>query len=570
MLKYKVNIGDFDVNYKPMVINSVLQDEDSGITKLYCSSAYTREHIDTLMLIRNDGEDINYSESESVLRYEIEEGCFCIKAFPNIELSVEKMKTFFYEGEKYIFLMFTTPHFLNQNRTDFIRFVQLEGEEPEETVCDGDYYVKEPYFLYQWPNDEMKNTVSTLFWTDTFGDVHEAEAIVPVTYGGKDMKYTILLKYDSNTENIVLNYGIYHFFVKDQRFFKFERENENIWNLSLQPNAEISYRKGDVKISIPIHDDFCPDLLKEDSISEYLENTAGEKVSEPIDYEKQQFVPVYRGEDIIKIVYPTHILKKDGDWNTIKNKGWCYNLYAPGGNIYGLSPFAGDFIISSDVYNAMGFEAEDVYYRKKALTETFLRLSFYNTPYRTTQRLLYTCKIYINANSLWKTYIKDSNVYNHSTCKCSFTCTERNDFENSTEGFYLHLFPANLNEIGEGEIYMKVELNNAKYGKVVLMSIPIDSSKTENDILNISYWDRIDYDAYSGICYTQNVDGNVYTDMSALTRDTYIKIKIRYNNEKHRYEWEFPFNSNIVGVGDCFKNGVMTLPLYEPRIDYVE
>ena len=197
----------------------------------------------------------------------------------------------------------------------------------------------------------------------------------------------------------------------------------------------------------------------------------------------------------------------------------------------------------------MRFEMGDIYYRRKKVSETFLRLSFYNSRDRKTQKLLYSVKIYLNENLLWKQYINARRTVLRwfDNMPFSFKSTEKYDFSNTTEGFYLYLFPGDIKELDYGTVYLKAELNNAKFGKAVPLSIP----KRGNTVEEKKF---ITYDKE-----------DEYTDMRELLEDMYIEVRIRYNSAKKRYEWWIPNGITI----DEKDNTSAQLNLFDPRItDY--
>jgi hypothetical protein len=215
--------------------------------------------------------------------------------------------------------------------------------------------------------------------------------------------------------------------------------------------------------------------------------------------------------------------------------------------------------MSGDSVYFMGFDEDDIYYQKKKVTETFLRVLIYNTPDRRTQKLLYTAKIYLNSANLYGEYIENLTSSGKtrflgeivsisgnplSTIETQFVCTYKYDYNEPTEGFYFHLFPSNLDNY-DGEwppkVYMKCELNNAKYG----MSIPL-----------------VLFENGFKTGYLKETGGSFEVEMNELYGDLYIPIEIRRNNEKDRYEWEF--------IGDVnweAEKNTITLNLFEPRVN---
>lgn len=63
--------------------------------------------------------------------------------------------------------------------------------------------------------------------------------------------------------------------------------------------------------------------------------------------------------------------------------------------------------LTSDLLYFLGFTDDDVFYQKSKIGKSFLRLSFYDSPYPKTQSLLYTSTIFMNEGKLYKDYINN-------------------------------------------------------------------------------------------------------------------------------------------------------------------
>lgn len=449
--------------------------------------------------------------------------------------------------------------------------------------CSGDTVIYNDIFSYLLRGSNNTETLSTgtlenykttVYFEDENG-VTLLNAMVPCDLGGKDVLDTILLYgNDEIISKIARNPFSYTIYGKDERFFtestsftegETEEDRATFINLSLKEGTNVRWRTGDMRLNVPIGQDFDVTLNQEEAISQFIEEKAYGTVNPIVDYEKQQFVPVYDSFDLAKIVYKIHLRDRgtnfegeDYEWKTNDNLGW-YNST----DIYKN--------MSGDSVYFMGFDEDDIYYQKKKVTETFLRVSIYNTPDRRTQKLLYTAKIYINSANLYGEYIENLTSSGKtrfleemvsisgnplSTIETQFVCTHKYDPNEAfvythkydpneaTEGFYFHLFPSNLdNYVGEWppRVYMKCELNNAKYGMSIPLVLFSDGFKAG---------------------YLKETGGSFEVEMNELYKDLYIPIKISRNNEKDRYEWEF--------IGDVkweAEDNAVTLNLFEPRVN---
>lgn len=419
--------------------------------------------------------------------------------------------------------------------------------------CAGDYLIYNNNFLYKvkrvsasgkyaMSSADIKNYETTVWYEDD-GEKVLFRAVVPCTLGGKDIRDTIILF--GNAEllaKIAESPFSYTFYGRDERFFTYGGEE-----LALTENSKISWRVGDIMAPIPMIDDFATDGLQEDSISQFIEEASNLYVNKIVDYEKQQFVPVYGEKDVSKLSFAVTVRERDDNWNADSNSGW-YN--------------------DSSIWR-LGFDGDDVYYRKKKVTETFLRVSIYNDVNRSKQKLLYTAKIYLNAGDLYGKYVdaigrKTEAEVNEALddINAEFVCTHKYDYHNSTEGFYLHLFPS------KRPVFMKCELNNAKYG----VTVPLVWNKRNGYIIS----------------YEESGNTLYKVDMERLRNDMYMPISIRKDEKSNRYVWEF--GEITENPGDCkeefetfsfekvatfneepeYDETSIIIKLIEPRINYEE
>lgn len=231
--------------------------------------------------------------------------------------------------------------------------------------------------------------------------------------------------------------------------------------------------------------------------------------------------------------------------------------------------------LTSDLIGCLNFTDNDIFYKKKKVSQSFVRLSFYNSPDPIEQKLLYYSTIFIDATELYGKYVKqlmhmeDNDLFNEKKNKnlnlnaavvfysggtrldTKMIITNEFDRTKSSEGFNLYLFAEDKNfnlENGEKTIYMKVEFNHAGNGKTLPMIM----------------WPKFYWDAN-----LQNEDntkgGYRYTDeyqpltISNFMKALYIPIKLTYINDRYVYY-----------IPDAYKNenGNIDLVLFEPKIDY--
>jgi hypothetical protein len=139
----------------------------------------------------------------------------------------------------------------------------------------------------------------------------------------------------------------------------------------------------------------------------------------------------------------------------------------------------------------------------------------------------------------------------------SFSCTSKFDNTACSDGFYLYLFNTVVKPGQCRLLYMKIEFNNAKYGKSIPLICPRES-KYNNPISILDDNFPEDYEVMFGD------NDNSFVDIKKLYNDMYIPIFVRYNNKKNRFEWYIASNNSK-------KNGDnIIINLYEPRINKIK
>jgi hypothetical protein len=213
--------------------------------------------------------------------------------------------------------------------------------------------------------------------------------------------------------------------------------------------------------------------------------------------------------------------------------------------------------LTSDLIGCLNFTDNDIFYKKKKVSQSFVRLSFYNSPDPIEQKLLYYSTIFIDATELYGKYVKqlmymeDNDLFNEKKNKdlnlnaavvfysggtrldTKMVITNEFDRTKSSEGFNLYLFAEDKNfnlENGEKTIYMKVEFNHAGNGKTLPMIM----------------WPKVNGEYVS-------------LTMDNFIENLYIPIKLTYINDRYVYY-----------IPDAYKNenGNIDLVLFEPKIDY--
>ena len=501
------------------------------------------------------------------------------------------------------------------------------------TSCYGDYYLYDDLFLGQ--NQESGITVLNIDYLTITGVTHDGQllslnnCLIGVTNDGADDLSHIYIPYSGNEvfiNSIEDDFNLYTFFGDDVRFVY--GENRMSYGTTKQPGTIIQKLRGDIEVDFGMAQNFDVNLLHEEQIKNYVDEIKENSINKIIDYERYQFTPMYYGakiptngktvdqylqehvneiddnlKEVSEIRFRLYFREKnydlyDGDGVLIPTSGdtsaveyvdfgsWetsdygYWNNYVLDDSLKRLRYVYPGKHVYGDLLGYLGYNDDDVYYQKDALKKSFLRLSFYDSPNRETQKLLYYSTVYFDTNSLSNKYIKDLNIWRETdgytpkynqlvfdgdiatlpnkygeSITAEMSCTDKYDDTLSSDGFYIHLF----NKLVSGNtctpIYMKAEFNNAKFGKVVPMIYPT----FEDDNMAISATHRLFPREY--IKYGKNSQvGSGYTwiDMETLIKNSYIKIYIKYDFNTHNYVWFIP------RTGDSSK---LKFDLFEPRLN---
>lgn len=386
----------------------------------------------------------------------------------------------------------------------------------------------------------------------------------------------------------------------------------------------IQYRLFDPiqKISIPIiaKQEVGLNLHQEDLLnSQFVDAEIKKSINPIIDMEKDIYYPYYQvGSDtsdtfemVDQIQIDLHFRSRDlntwkinedneisgvnSSWNIFDYYDWDnaeINVLKPkvnGGTLGYYQP--------SDLVYFLNFKSDDVFYQKKKIEKSFLRLSFFDSKDPNNQTLLHTSTIFMNEEGLYKkftdnsidkglymsvneiddeserilnvpniqvNYEAQSSIYNKDEAfimpqvlfdetkrlSSQFVIKNRYESSESSEGFYLYMFRDFSPNLEKKTIYMKVEFNHAGVGKTLNFMQPFsvdnDGKKT---MLNLS----------------EPISRNAFKkgySLEELYDHLYIEIKCKYNKEKRCFMYYLP--TWLTEHNDT-KN-IMKLNLYEVKI----
>lgn len=239
-----------------------------------------------------------------------------------------------------------------------------------------------------------------------------------------------------------------------------------------------------------------------------------------------------------------------------------WNGYEYNGSGFSASAFT-DFVnesgLTSDLIGYLNFTDNDVYYRKLKVSQSFIRLLFYDSTDPLTQRLLYTSTVFLDGGSLYGKYIKqhlymeesgytatmDDNenalvvfcASNAASARVDTEISITNEYDRtkSAEGFNIYLFAEDKTydmENGSRTIYMKVEFNHAGNGKTLPM-----------------------------IQWPTDDNGNyIPLTVSNFMESLYIPVRLAYYGDRYIYYIPSAHENDM-------EDGIIRLVLFEPKID---
>ena len=546
----KYNIKNIESQNSPSIINIENYEISikDGITYEVKITSPKNHYLTTnerIKLSRKDGESNIFEENLS-----INENYFTDKTF-SFSYPLYKKITLnsVNNGSKKGFARFEEKFFLPLKENDTFKikrgyyFYDSDGastyiEDMINCVCINDFYFKYDFnHYYKWDNNT--NRYILLDTKPESVENIETVEIIPETKLN-DNEYLLTIKKIERTDS---------FSILDERFIK-----EGV----LLDGSEIYKETNYINIDIPILNNNRNDINNEIISYSYFNEKKNELIPDIIDYEKRCFTPYFKNGDnlepVDKITFNLYLRDREGsdNWTSSDIKGW--NQYKLQENNDSLK-YKSNKESEGDLLHYLNFTDEDVYYRKEKIKKTFLRLSFYNSNSPFNNMLLFYSTIFLDSEDLYRKYIiavnsdlsktetpiiknKDSNL------TLSFSVNDRYNREKSSEGFYLYLFPDNIDNDEGRTIYMKAEFNHAGNGKTIPLIYPCKNNKI------LKFGDKE--------FPTSFIDAN-NGDLQEYYKQSYIPITIKHDKNNGEYVYYF----NLVKNNG---NGLI-LNLYEPKIN---
>lgn len=549
-----------------------------------------------IRLIRQDGKSIYYAESMNAEFKEKNGTCnIIVKEFPKRILFPKKIKKIKINENPadsakttngYV-VEFLSRHYFNENRDNVdIKGYIVNGQDSVRhgsRRCNGDTVIaginqdftdseKDGcYFIFDEnsPVTVTENKYACGLWQNMKCFIENPltnevlDVFVPVGYDGTELSNVLIVLTDSNISPVP------YFLCHDERFIHYDYKTGKT---SLKNGVFAYYTDNDIKLSLPLGQDFSLKMNRDEEVENYAEIVAEENINSIVDYERYQFVPYFRKKDddrlypATEIEFNLHFRERDikNGWKIKENGYWNNYAYASATNSLShiKNEDQGDYLddTDSDLISCLGFDDEDVNYQSMALRQSFIRLSFYDTPFRGNQNLLFYNTIFLNSNKLFSRYSKAISVKALNTeytkyqwsgksglrLDATFNTFGKYSTSGSSEGFYLYLFKGTVKE-GQ-PIYMKVEFNHAKYGTTVPFIMPVSDDGEAISPISKDF----------PINYYVETDGKGKIDMSKYGEDMYIPITIDHDDENDIYRWYTP---------KMQEGSKLVFNLFEPRLN---
>lgn len=223
------------------------------------------------------------------------------------------------------------------------------------------------------------------------------------------------------------------------------------------------------------------EVLARDFISEEVNKS----INPIIDYEKFRFTPINNnGADLETIKYQLNFLN-----NT--------NSYNP-----------------NSFFSDLGFNNDDIKFRKNNFTKSFLRLNFYDSDIATNQRLISFLTIYcrVTKNDIINSGFGINLPLPVNSFKVNFKLNNPVKLPDGfSEGYYIYHYKDEVSFEVPKVLYMRAEFNNAKNGEVMPFM-------TTNLPQNISNLNNVIYTKYNLI---RNETGFYYNLDNSYSSNVY-------------------------------------------------
>ena len=237
-----------------------------------------------------------------------------------------------------------------------------------------------------------------------------------------------------------------------------------------------------LNLKLPLNIDY--QLVDQSDIIEtkFVKKEIEDEINDIIDYEKIRLIPLI-----------------ETNQTSIISNNVTYKINFLDDNIY----------LPTSFYSNIGFNNFDIKFRKKSFTNTFLRLSFYDTDIQTSQRLISFYTIYPDLRRLYESNTNGTIPANQ--LPTSFTVgNSLIDKREKGEGYFLYHFKDEVLENLPKELYMRAEFNNAKTGKRTRLMSTNTTNNTIDTLIKTTSGTNIMNNIHTKYILKRTIDGYFY------------------------------------------------------------
>lgn len=297
--------------------------------------------------------------------------------------------------------------------------------------------------------------------------------------------------------------------------------------------------------------------LQDDLIeSEFYEAEKKKAINAIVDMEKDVYVPKfipnkakYKGcetvfDNIQEIDFNLHFRTRDLDsWKinegttnystSGRTDNWFVTDIHPYKDMLTENKNQDKLMETSDLLGLLYFTNDDVFYQRKKISKTFLRLSFYDSTDEQTQSLLATSTVFMDERALYKKFIDNSrkNVYAYGNVALP-------EYSANTKGY----IASSYTDIAETVISNKINVSTE------FMQEKKDSKKSGMDWSQMNNYIKFDSDTYKRRLDSRFVIKNKYETESS-SEGFYIYMFKDYATSLHPRQVFMKVEFNHAGVG---------------------
>lgn len=241
----------------------------------------------------------------------------------------------------------------------------------------------------------------------------------------------------------------------------------------------------------------------------------------------------------------------------------------------GSADFYNNLQSHGDLLGFVNFSNGDVYYQKKKIAKSFLRISVYNEPNPNTQVLLHTSTMFLDEHMLFGRYTKGlvnqeyrmvsnnpperfttsiptvlgeplntnwnrlDEIYSFDDnvrLECTFKALNKYESDTTSEGFYMYIFREYCKNLHDTVVYMKVEFNHAGVGRTIPFYLPMKPKEeqqpewTQEQRMASAYCLSNEDDREEMLKGIPMQDYNLYS---------YIPVHLRFNEKTNQFMYYF-------------------------------